>query len=132
VLVSVLSGLARVVGAGGSGQISKGEMLTLAGQAASELVLSRLNGRAAGSLVDDYYRYQYPNSYDGRYNNYDAYLNEPNYYDPYRRNVSYQYASSNIPGINDLDNYGDWQNVDGYGYAWRPRVDSGWVPYQQG
>jgi hypothetical protein len=82
--------------------------------------------------VDDYYRYQYPNSYDGRYSNYDAYLSEPNYYDPYRRNVSYQYSSSYIPGLNDLDAYGDWQNVDGYGNAWRPRVASGWVPYQQG
>jgi hypothetical protein len=132
VLVSVLSGLAQVVGSGGSGQINKGEMLTLVGQAASQLVLSRLNGQDAGRQVDDYYRYQYPNSYDGRYNNYDTYLSDPYYYDPYRRNVSYQYASSSIPGLNDLDYYGDWQNVDNYGYAWRPRVDSGWVPYQQG
>jgi hypothetical protein len=132
VLVSVLSGLAQVVGLGGSGEINKGEMLTLVGQAASQLVLSRLNGQDAGRQVDDYYRYQYPNSYDGRYNNYDAYLNDPYYYDPYRSNVSYQYASSSIPGINDLDYYGDWQNVGNYGYAWRPRVDSGWVPYQQG
>jgi hypothetical protein len=132
VLVSVLSGLARVVGPGGSGEINKGEMLTLVGQAASQLVLSRLNGQDAGRQVDDYYRYQYANSYDGRYNNYDAYLNDPYYYDPYRSNASYQYASSSIPGINDLDYYGDWQNVDNYGYAWRPRVDSGWVPYQQG
>ena len=132
VLVSVLSGLARVVGLGGSGQVNKGEMLTLLGQSASQLVLSRLNGQDAGRQVDDYYRYQYPNSYDGRYNNYDAYLSDPNYYDPYRRNASYQYASSTIPGINDLDYYGDWQNVDGYGNAWRPRVASDWVPYQQG
>jgi hypothetical protein len=132
VLVSVLSGLAQVVGMAGSGQINKGEMLTLVGQTAAELALSRLNGDDAGSLVDDYYRYQYRDTYDGRYNDYDAYLNDPYYYDPYRRNVSYQYASSSIPGINDLDYYGDWQNVDGYGYAWRPRVDSGWVPYQQG
>src|SRR5688572_8865018 len=35
VLVSVLSGLAQVVGLGGSGQISKGEMLTLIGQTAA-------------------------------------------------------------------------------------------------
>ena len=132
VLVSVLSGLAQVVGLGGSGQISKGEMLTLVGQTAAQVALSRLNGDDAGYLVDDYYRYQYPNSYDGRYNDYDAYLNDPYYYDPYRRNPSYQYASSIIPGINDLDYYGDWQNVDNYGYAWRPRVDAGWVPYQQG
>ena len=132
VLVSVLSGLARVVGQSGSGEISKGEMLTLVGQAAAEVALSRLNNEDAGNQVDDYYRYQYPNSYDGRYNNYDAYLSDPYYYDPYRRNASYQYASSTIPGINDLDYYGDWQNVDGYGNAWRPRVDLGWVPYQQG
>ena len=132
VLVSVLSGLAQVIGLGGSGQINKGEMLTLLGQAASQVALSRLNPQDAGYQVDDYYRYQYPNSYDGRYNNYDAYLNDPYYYDPYRRDASYQYASSSIPGLNDLDYYGDWQNVDNYGYAWRPRVDSGWVPYQQG
>ncbi len=132
VLVSVLSGLARVVGFGGSGEINKGEVLTLLGQTASELALARLHNDDAGYLVDDYYRYQYPNTYDGRYNSYDAYLADPYYYDPYRRNASYQYASSSIPGINDLDYYGDWQNVDQYGYAWRPRVDSGWVPYQQG
>jgi len=133
VLVSVLSGLAQVVGLGGSGQVNKGEMLTLLGQAASQLALSRLNPQDAGYQVDDYYRNQYPNSYDGRYNNnYDAYLSDPYYYDPYRRDASYQYANSSIPGLNDLDYYGDWQNVDGYGNAWRPRVDSGWVPYQQG
>lgn len=132
VLVSVLSGLARVVGQSGSGEISKGEMLTLVGQAATELALSRLNNQDAGNQVDDYYRYQYPNSYDGRYNNYDAYVSDPYYYDPYRSGASYQFASSNIPGINDLDYYGDWQNVNGYGTVWRPRVDSGWVPYQQG
>lgn len=133
VLVSVLSGLARVIGSGGSGEVNKGEMLTLLGQAASQIALSRLNPQDAGYQVDDYYRNQYPNSYDGRYNdNYDAYLNDPYYYDPYRRDASYQYANSSIPGLNDLDYYGDWQNVDGYGNAWRPRVDSGWVPYQQG
>jgi len=133
VLVSVLSGLARVVGLGGSGEVNKGEMLTLVGQAASQLALSRLNPQDAGYQVDDYYRNQYPNSYDGRYdNNYDAYLNDPYYYDPYRRDASYKYANSSIPGLNDLDYYGDWQNVDGYGNAWRPRVDAGWVPYQQG
>jgi len=132
VLVSVLSGLARVVGQSGSGEINKGEMLTLLGQTAAELALSKLNRQDAGYQVDDYYRYQYPNSYDGRYSNYDTYLNDPYYYDPYQRQVSYKYASANIPGLNDLDYYGDWQNVGSYGYAWRPRVEAGWVPYQQG
>jgi len=132
VLVSVLNGLASVIGPGGSSQINKGEMLTLLSQVASEVALSRLNRQYAGRQVDDYYRYQYPNSYDGRYSNYDAYLSDPYYYDPYERSTSYRYVSSNIPGFYDLDYYGDWQNVGSYGYAWRPRVDAGWVPYQQG
>src|SRR4029077_11059469 len=44
-IVSVLSGLAQVVGLGGSGRISKGEMLTLAGATAAQVVMSRLDGR---------------------------------------------------------------------------------------
>jgi hypothetical protein len=132
VLVSVLSGLAQVVGLGGSGQISKGEMLTLLGSTAADVVLSQVDGRNAGYLVDDYYAYQYPNYYDGRYRDYNSYLSDPYYFDPYRRNVSYQYANSYIPGLYELDYYGDWRNVDGYGYAWSPRVDAGWSPYQTG
>ncbi len=132
VVVSALSGLAQVVGLGGSGQISKGEVLTLIGQTAADAVLSQINGRDAGYLVNDYYSYQYPQYYDGRYVDYNNYLNDPYYFDPYRRDVSYQYASQYIPGLNNLDYYGSWQNVSGYGYCWTPRVDSGWAPYQQG
>lgn len=131
-VVSVLSGLAQVVGVAGSGQISKGEVLRLVGQTAADVVLSRMNSNDAGYIVDDYYRYQYPNYYDGRYRNYDAYVSDPYYFDPYRRNVSYQYVNSYIPGLNDLDYYGNWQNLDGYGYAWCPRVETSWAPYQQG
>jgi hypothetical protein len=130
--VSVLSGLARVVGLAGSGQVNKGEMLTLLGQTAADLVLSRIDPGYAGGLVNDYYGYRYPNVYDGRYSNYDAYLNDPSYYDPYDRYTSYQYVSDYVPGVGDLDAYGDWQDVSGYGHLWRPRVDSGWTPYQDG
>jgi hypothetical protein len=132
VLVSVLSGLAQVVGLGGSGQINKGELLTLVGATAADVVLSQIDGRNAGYLVDDYYAYQYPNYYDGRYRDYNSYLSDPYYFDPYRRNVSYQYANSYIPGLYELDYYGDWRNLDNYGYAWSPRVDAGWAPYQTG
>jgi len=131
-IVSVLNGVAQVVGLAGSGRVSKGEMLTLLGATAAEAALSRLDGRNAGYLVDDYYRYQYPNVYDGRYTSYDAYLADPFYFDPYRTNVSYKYVTYLAPGINDLAYYGDWQDVSGYGYAWRPRVDAGWTPYSQG
>ncbi len=132
VLISVLSGLAQVVGLGGSGEISKGELLTLVGTTAADVVLSQIDGRDAGYLVDDYYGYQYPQYYDGRYRDYNSYLSDPYYFDPYRRNVSYQYVNSYIPGLYDLDYYGDWRNLDGHGYAWAPRVDSGWMPYQAG
>ena len=132
VLISALSGLAQVVGLGGSGQISKGELLTLAGSTAADVLLSRIDGRNAGYQVDDYYAYQYPRYYDGRYRDYNTYLSDPYYFDPYRRNVSYQYVNSYIPGLYDLDYYGDWRNVDGYGNCWAPRVDAGWSPYQTG
>jgi hypothetical protein len=131
-VVSVLSGLAQVVGLGGTGQISKGEMLTLIGQAATDVALSRLDPAYAGTLVDDYYSYQYPRIYDGRYRDYNAYLSDPYYYDPYNRYVSYRYVTDIIPGVDDLDYYGDWRDVSGYGYCWHPRVDAGWAPYQQG
>ncbi|HEX5709349.1 MAG TPA: DUF6600 domain-containing protein [Pyrinomonadaceae bacterium] len=130
--VSVLSGLAQVVGLAGSGEISKGEMLTLLGQTAAQVVLSRLSPEYAGGLLDDYYGYQYPDLYDGRYNDYDAYLQDPYYYDPYNRYASYRYVPADVPGVYDLDAYGDWANVDGYGYAWSPRVEDGWAPYRQG
>jgi FecR protein len=131
-MISVLSGLAQVVGLAGNGQISKGEMLTLIGTTAGQALLSRLNGNDAGYLVDDYYRYQYPNYYDGRYVSYDTYLADPYYFDPYRNDVSYRYVSYVAPGINDLSYYGDWTNVGGYGYGWSPRVDAGWSPYSEG
>ena len=131
-IVSVLSGLAQVVGLGGNGRVGKGEMLSLLGQTAAQVVLSRLQPDDAGYFVDDYYRQRYPQRYDGRYVNYDAYLSDPYYYDPYRQYQGYQYASNSIPGLYDLDYYGDWVNLDNYGYSWRPRVDDGWAPYQYG
>lgn len=130
--VSVLNGVARAVGVAGTGEVSRGEMLTIAGQSAADIVMSRLDPGYAGGLLNDYYGYRYPQIYDGRYANYDAYLNDPFYYDPYKRYTSYRYVSDYIPGVEDLDAYGDWQDVSGYGECWHPRVDAGWAPYQQG
>ena len=130
--ISVLSGLAQVVGLAGTGQVGKGEMLTLLGQTAADIALSRLSPDYAGGLLDDYYGYQYPGLYDGRYSNYDAYLSDPYYYDPYNRYVSYRYVDDTIPGVWALDGYGDWMDVNDYGYVWRPRVATDWAPYRQG
>ena len=130
--ISVLSGLAEVVGLAGSGEISKGEILTLVGQTAAQGLLSRMAPDYAGGIVDDYYGYRYPNSYDGRYSDYDVYLDDPDYYDPYSRSTSYRYVTDDIPGVYDLDHYGDWSDIEGYGHCWSPRVDAGWAPYRNG
>jgi hypothetical protein len=131
-IISVLSGLAQVVGLAGTGQVSKGEILTLAGQAATQMLLSKIAPDLAGNIVDDYYDYRYPNTYDGRYSDYDAYLDDPDYYDPYRQSASYRHLPQDIPGVYDLDRYGDWADVDGYGQCWTPRVSAGWSPYRDG
>jgi Family of unknown function (DUF6600) len=130
--ISVLSGLAQVVGLAGTGEINKGEILTLAGQAAAQILLSKIAPDLAGNMVDDYYDYRYPNTYDGRYSDYDAYLDDPDYYDPYTQSASYRHLPQEIPGVYDLDRYGDWADVDGYGQCWTPRVSAGWSPYRDG
>ena len=48
------------------------------------------------------------------------------------RSASYRYASRDIVGVDDLDYYGTWVNVDSYGWCWRPRVVAGWAPYRYG
>jgi hypothetical protein len=133
-LVSCLSGTAQVVGLGGSGEVTKGQLLTLAAAAASEAIVSQLAPTVAGSICNDYYSYRYPSTYDGRYADYNRYLDDPYYYDPYRRSVSYQYIpdDSEVAGLDDLDRYGDWSDLQGYGHCWRPREAAGWVPYRDG
>ena len=131
-VATAFSGEAQAVGQSGTGRIQKGEVLTVPCQNNSGAVISRVDANQAGPLLDSYYRYRYPRSYDGRYRNYYTYLDDPYYYDPYRRYNSYNYVSDYIPGVYDLDDYGDWQYVNDYGYAWHPRVDTGWAPYQSG
>ncbi|HSK45284.1 MAG TPA: DUF6600 domain-containing protein, partial [Candidatus Binatia bacterium] len=35
-------------------------------------------------------------------------------------------------GVNDLDNYGHWVYVPGYGNVWQPYQEATWAPYQTG
>ena len=47
--------------------------------------------------------------------------------------VSSQYVADDIPGTQDLDNNGRWQETPDYGYVWMPTaVVVGWVPYRFG
>jgi hypothetical protein len=46
---------------------------------------------------------------------------------------SANYVSREMTGYEDLDEYGDWSYVAGYGPCWRPRaVAVGWAPYRLG
>lgn len=131
-VATAYSGGAQVVGQGGAGRIDKGEYLAIPCQGSSPAVLSRVDSGEAGTVIDNYYRARYPRRYDGRYRSYYTYLDDPYYYDPSRQYNSYNYVSDYIPGVYDLDDYGDWQYVSDYGYCWHPRVDSSWAPYQSG
>src|SRR5256714_12497459 len=131
-VATAFSGTAQVVGQGGSGRIQKGEYLAVSCQGDSPAVMSRVEPNQAGYQIDNYYRSRYPKTYDGRYSSYSSYLDDPYYYDPARRYASYNYVSEYVPGIDDLDDYGDWQYVSDYGYCWHPRVNTDWAPYDSG
>lgn len=43
------------------------------------------------------------------------------------------YAANDMVGVQDLDQYGQWQDDDEYGHVWYPDdVASDWAPYQNG
>lgn len=47
--------------------------------------------------------------------------------------ASAEYVASDVPGTQDLDQYGQWQATPEYGYVWTPTtVAVGWVPYRFG
>ncbi len=49
------------------------------------------------------------------------------------KSISYNYVSPSVVGADDLDYYGDWRYVSGYGHCWYPRaVNAGWSPYSNG
>ena len=46
---------------------------------------------------------------------------------------SAEYVADDVPGTQDLDNNGQWQQTPEYGYVWMPTtVVMGWVPYRYG
>jgi hypothetical protein len=49
------------------------------------------------------------------------------------RSESARYVSSDAIGYEDLDDYGGWRPVAGYGTVWFPRTSvAGWAPYRYG
>ena len=49
------------------------------------------------------------------------------------QSLSARYVSREIPGYDDLDQYGRWSEQPGYGEVWMPTsVDADWAPYRDG
>jgi hypothetical protein len=47
--------------------------------------------------------------------------------------ASDEYVANDVPGTQDLDDNGQWQETPEYGYAWIPTtVAAGWAPYRYG
>ena len=47
--------------------------------------------------------------------------------------VSARYVAPEVIGYSDLDEYGTWRSVEGYGNVWVPtRVEASWAPYHFG
>lgn len=46
---------------------------------------------------------------------------------------SYRHTSEDIIGVEDLAEYGRWEDIPEYGYAWTPsRLAAGWAPFNDG
>ena len=45
---------------------------------------------------------------------------------------SWAHTNRHYTGSENLDRYGHWRKVRGYGDAWAPDVDPGWAPYREG
>ncbi len=46
---------------------------------------------------------------------------------------SYTYVTADIAGVEDLDQYGRWEQIPEYGWTWSPiSIEAGWAPYRAG
>ena len=55
------------------------------------------------------------------------------YHDRYAKNSSYNMSSPYGYGVSDLNYYGNYTMIPGYGWGWQPfLVDAGWNPFMNG
>ena len=107
--VSVRRGSATVAAGGGQIPVEAGEAIDLEGLDTPRYDVVSLAGPDAWD--------QWVSQRDGRRTN----------------SRSYQYVSTAISGADDLDEYGRWENVPSYGWAWSPTtVAADWAPYRSG
>jgi len=138
-VLTVLNGQAQVLAMGGAQTVTRGQSITLPLEGEGQIAtvqpqVSDVAPTVCGGIVNDYYGFRYGSKYDGRYADYNTYLSDPYYYDPYQRCATHQYISDDdyIAGLDDLDGAGDWEPGDEYGQVWYPHVEAGWVPYRSG
>ncbi len=48
------------------------------------------------------------------------------------KSESAKYVAQDVSGASDLDAYGKWRDLPGYGPVWAPAVAPGWAPYHYG
>jgi hypothetical protein len=65
------------------------------------------------------------------YDNWDNQQSE--YHDRYAKNSTYDVSSPYAYGVSDLNYYGNYMNVPGYGWGWQPYfIGANWSPFQDG
>ena len=106
--VIVRSGEAEITTPQGSTRVREGELITIRGTDSPEYKIS------AAPQKDDWDRWN---------NDRDNVIREAD--GPRRTNRYYT-------GSADLDGYGQWNNVPGYGNVWQPYQQGNWAPYQTG
>ena len=106
--VIVRSGEADITTPEGSTRVKEGELITIRGTDAPEYKISEAPQK------DDWDRWN---------NDRDNVIREAD--GPRRTNRYYT-------GAADLDGYGQWNNVPGYGNVWQPYQQANWAPYQAG
>ena len=106
--VIVREGEAEITTPQGSTRVKEGELITIRGTDAPEYKISEAPQK------DDWDRWN---------NDRDNVIREAD--GPRRTNRYYT-------GAADLDGYGQWQNVPGYGNVWQPTQQANWAPYQSG
>jgi FecR protein len=108
-IVIVRAGQAQIATPEGSTEVNAGEMATVRGDAESaQYKISSAPDR------DDWDRW-----------------NSDRDHMIYNAN-SWHHTNRRYTGAQDLDAYGNWQNVPDYGDVWVPNEPDGWVPYRDG
>lgn len=108
-LVDVDSGVVQIAGSGLDQEVDQGEAVQLTGTSPIEIGLVEMPP---------------PDDLDAWSQARDRHI---------MASVSARYVNADVPGYDDLDDYGDWTPISDYGPIWFPRsMPYGWQPYTVG